>query len=180
MLNPMRFRLTPDQLAAALSIAGLEPGSRSTLPLKTPPHDPAAALRDTELLEEDGRLTEAATGALRIAADPVHTVAITTNRAGQNNWTAALLLRRDEDDTFVMQTGTGDSGFDFAIVPDLTQATVLVDELLDLTSYGPGSSSPPSTSISSRSPPCSPPPMRRRKPAWPGDRVETSRPNRPT
>ncbi|WP_327094232.1 hypothetical protein OIE68_29095 [Nocardia vinacea] len=143
MLNPMRFRLTPDQLAAALSIAGLKPGSRSTLPLKTPPHDPAAALRDTELLEEDGRLTEASTGALRIAADPVHTVAITTNRAGQNNWTAALLLRRDEDDTFVMQTGTGDSGFDFAIVPDLTQATVLVDELLDLTSYGPGSSSPP-------------------------------------
>ncbi|WP_433198263.1 SH3 domain-containing protein [Nocardia sp. CA-107356] len=142
MLNPMRFRLTPDQLAAALSIAGLQPGPRSALPANTPPPD-SAALRDTGLLEKDGRLTEAVTGALRIAADPAHTVGITANRAGQANWIAAQLLRRDEDDTFVMQAGTGDDGFDFAVAPTLTQATALVDELLDLTSYGPGSASPP-------------------------------------
>ncbi|MGY4100162.1 SH3 domain-containing protein [Nocardia sp. R16R-3T] len=139
----MCFRLDPDQLAAALSIAGLEPGPRSTLPLITPPPDPAAALRDTGLLEADDRLTRPATGALRIAADPAHTTAITANHAGQDKWTAALVLRGDEDDTFVMQAGTGDDGFDFTVVPTLTQAAMLVDHLLDLTSYGPGFASLP-------------------------------------
>ncbi|MFX0579928.1 SH3 domain-containing protein [Nocardia nepalensis] len=139
----MRFRLDPDKLAAALSIAGLKPGPRSALPVRPPPDDPAAALRDTGLLEADDRLTGPATGTLRIAADPAHTTAITANRAGQDNWTAALLLRGDADDTFVMQAGTADDGFDFTVVPTLTQATALVDELLDLSSYGPGFASPP-------------------------------------
>ncbi|MEV6137230.1 SH3 domain-containing protein [Nocardia sp. NPDC051990] len=143
MSNPLRFRLTPDQLAAALSIAGLAPGPRSALPPRTPPRDPAAALRDTGLIEADDRLSGPATNALRIAADPAYTTAITANRAGQDTWMAALLLRGDEDDTYVMQAGTGDDGFDFAVVPTLAEATVLVDELLDLTSYAPGSASPP-------------------------------------
>ncbi|MGW4768088.1 SH3 domain-containing protein [Nocardia sp. NPDC004278] len=139
----MRFRLNPDQLAAALSIAEVQPGPRSTLPVQTPPTDPAAALQDTGLLEDDGRLIGPTMRALRIAADPARTVVITANRAGQASWKSALLLHGDENDTFVMQAGTGDDGFDFAVVPTLAQATVLVDELLDLTSYGPGASSPP-------------------------------------
>ncbi|WP_051182641.1 SH3 domain-containing protein [Nocardia vinacea] len=139
----MRFRLDPDQLAAAISIAGLKPGPRSALPLTTPPSDPAAALRDTGLLEADDRLTGPAKGALRIAADPAHTAAVTANRVGQDDRTAALLLCGDEEGTFVMQAETGDDGFDFTVVPSLTQATMLVDQLLDLTSYGPGFASPP-------------------------------------
>ena len=139
----MRFRLDPDQLAAALSIAGLRPGPRSALPVQAPPHDPAAALREAGLLDADDRLTGPATEALRVAADPAHTTAIRANHAGQSNWTAVLLLRGDADDTFVMQAGTGDDGFDFTVVPTLTQATMLVDELLDLTAYGPGFASPP-------------------------------------
>ncbi|WP_433730528.1 SH3 domain-containing protein [Nocardia sp. CA-129566] len=139
----MRLRLTQDQLAAALSIAGLQPGPRSALPPTTLPHDPAAELRDTGLLEEDGRLIESATAALRIAADPARTVVITANRAGQAGWKSVLLLHGDEDDTFVMQAGIGDDGFEFAVVPGLAQATAQVDELLDLTSYGPGALSPP-------------------------------------
>ncbi|WP_062990197.1 SH3 domain-containing protein [Nocardia anaemiae] len=138
----MRFRLAPDQLAAALSIAELKAGPQSALPLTTPPNDPVAALRDTGLLEADDRLTGPATGALRIAAEPAHTTAITANHVGQDHWTAALVLRGDEDDTFVMQTET-DGGFDFTVVPTLTQATMLVDQLLDLSSYGPGFASPP-------------------------------------
>ncbi|MEV4239532.1 MULTISPECIES: SH3 domain-containing protein [unclassified Nocardia] len=139
----MRFRLAADQLAAALSIAGLKPGPRSALPLTTSPDDPVAALRDTGLLEADGRLTGPAKEALRIAADPAHTTAITANHVGQDDWTAALVLRGDEHDTFVMQAGSGDGGFDFTVVPTLTQATMLIDQLLDLTSYGPGFASPP-------------------------------------
>ncbi|MEV6341488.1 SH3 domain-containing protein [Nocardia vinacea] len=139
----MRFRLDPDQLAAAISIAGLKPGPRSALPLTTPPSDPAAALRDTGLLEADDRLTGPAKAALRIAADPAHTTAVTADRVGQDDRTAALLLCGDEEGTFVMQAETGDDGFDFTVVPSLTQATMLVDQLLDLTSYGPGFASPP-------------------------------------
>jgi hypothetical protein len=148
VLKPTRFQLTAEQLAAALALAGRRPTARSALPVAAPPPDPATLLQGTGMLRPDGRLTGLAADTLRVAADPAHVVIVTANRAGQEAWIAALLLRGGEGETFVMQAGVDGGGVDFAVLPTLSQATVLVDELLDLTAYGPGSGGSASVDLS--------------------------------
>jgi SH3-like domain-containing protein len=141
VLAPTRYKLTADQLAAGLALARLTPKGNSALPLRPPPPDPVNELKASGILSSDGRMTDDAAATLRVAADPSHVVLVTANRAGQELWAAALLLRDSDNGMFVMQAGTDQGGFDFAVLPTLAQATVLVDELLDLTAFGSGSGS---------------------------------------
>lgn len=141
MLAPTRYQLSAEQLAAALALAGVTPKGNSVLPLRPPPSDPVNALRGTGMLSSDGRLTDNATATLHTAAGPSHVALVTANRAGQEFRAAALLLRGSQNGMFVMQACAENGGFDFAVLPTLTQATVLVDELLDLTAFGSGSGS---------------------------------------
>jgi len=133
MLQPTRFHLDDAQLAAALTLAGIQPSERSDLPEFSPVSQPSALLQNASVLAEDGQqLTEEAEAALGVVADPALLLSVVANVAGQPVWTEAVFLRGDSESPFVSQA-VEDGMFDFAVLPTVTQAAILVDEMLGLT-----------------------------------------------
>ncbi|MBM4287049.1 MAG: zinc ribbon domain-containing protein [Deltaproteobacteria bacterium] len=131
MLTPFRFQLNQEQLAAALSLAGLQPQPESELHVTPAPS--AAVLQGTSILTPEGHgLTAEVEAALRVAASPQRLVSVLFNRAGTPVWKQALFTQGSENGPYVSQTAK-EGTFDFALLPSATYATVLVDEMLGLT-----------------------------------------------
>ncbi len=124
---PTRFQLDQAQVEAALALGGIRPGPRSMLP---PPQPGPHLLRDAQVLGPDGRLTAEAEATLRTAADPVQMLSIMSSRTG-GRWAEAVFLRGRNGGPLVAQARQ-DRKFDLALVPTLTEAVVLIDELLAL------------------------------------------------
>jgi len=125
-----RYLITPEQLAAARALAGLD---------DTDGADPAAMLRGTQLLEPgNAELTEEAAAALRIAERPRSSLTVVTNRSGDPEW-RALTLRMAEgfQGAFAVRE-EHDGAIDLTLLPSVTQAVVYLDELLELSRTTPG------------------------------------------
>ena len=135
MVEPRRFQLSPAQLAAALAIGGIEPTSRANLPALPSPAKTDRGLKSTGLLATGGGLAPNVESALRSVADPSHVVVVLANRAGRREWAQTTIVRGGADQPFVVQAFS-DKALDFAVLGSVTQATVVVDALLDLTAFG--------------------------------------------
>ncbi len=130
-LLPDRFLLTQEHLAAALSLAKLTPGPRSSFRHLPSVDKPANVLKDTKLLGEDGKLTAEADAALRAAANPTRVLAVTSYYAGDDNLRSVAFIQGSDGEHFVMQDQVV-QGWDLVLLPTAAQAVVLVDELLTL------------------------------------------------
>ena len=133
MLLPTRFQLDQRQIAAALVLARIRPSKRSALSDLPPPVEGASVLQGVGVLTEDGqRLTDEAEAMLRVAADPARMLSVVSNQAGRAEWMEAVLVHSAGEGPFV-SVGSRDGGFDLALLPTVTQAAVLLDDLLGLT-----------------------------------------------
>src|SRR5688500_17419040 len=101
---PARYELEESQLAAALALAGIEPGPQSgLLALPDVAADPAL-LRDTGLLAPDGgRLADTAEAALHVLADSTCWLSVVANQAGQPEWTETTVASRPGSGPYVAQ-----------------------------------------------------------------------------
>ena len=144
-LLPDRFLLTQEHLAAALSLAGVKPGPRSSFRHLPSVDKPAAVLKNTKLLGEDRKLTAEADAALRVAANPTHVLAVTSYYAGDDNLRSIAFLQGSDGEHFVLQDQVV-KGWDLVLLPTVAQVLALVDELLTL-SHFPGQASATSVAL---------------------------------
>ena len=130
-LLPERFLLTPERLAAALILVKLQPSPRAGMSGLPEVSDPVAALRGTNLVTSRGTLVAGAEAALRVAADPHRVVSILSLFAGDPNLRQMTFIQGIEDTPVVVQR-RDEQGWDLVLVPSVTQAVVMVDDLLSL------------------------------------------------
>jgi hypothetical protein len=133
LLIPTRYRITADQLAAALKLAGLKPTKRAGLTLPPPHNNPVASLRDANLLAPDESLTAEAAACLAILADPARQLSVRINDAGEASWRETLILRGADQGGLVARGTIDNGGFDLAFLATPTQAAVLLDDVIGLT-----------------------------------------------
>lgn len=128
-----RFVLTPPQLAAAMSLAGLTPSAHSALPADTPPADARAVLAATGLLDAAGAVRAELRAALTVAAAPHRMLTAVTNRAGRPAWTEATFLQGATSGGPAVAQSLHANETDLALLPTPAQALVTLDELLAVT-----------------------------------------------
>jgi hypothetical protein len=128
----VRVQLKPDQLGAAFHLAGVTPTSRSPLRSIGAVSTTAAArkaLAGTGLVgRADGLIGDAA-AAMAVLADPRLAVVVVANRANGPEWAETTLLSPGAAGPYVLLADDG-AVADLAIVPTLSGALVLLDELI--------------------------------------------------
>jgi hypothetical protein len=133
MLLPTRFRLSEEQVVAALSLAKIHPTKRSMLPDLPRPAKPLPLLKDTGMLSEDGKkLNTEAEAALSITADPSHMLSVIGNNVDYDRWVETSFVHGQNDSAYV-SLASDNKTYDFALLPTSTQAAVLIDDMLGLT-----------------------------------------------
>lgn len=133
MLHPKRYQLNETQLAAAMTLIGIQPSQQSGLPESAPLSQPSSVLQGTGLLAKGKkRLTTEAEAILRVAADPARMLSVVANRAGQPKWTETVFLHSAGEGPFVSQASDSQV-FDFALLPTAMEVAILIDEMLGLT-----------------------------------------------
>jgi len=137
MLTLTRFTVPPEVIAAGLARLGITPIASSALrSLPTPPA-PARTLEESELETSGGVVPEFA-AALEVLAAPTTILSVTSNRVGRSTFHTANFVRGSVDGPVVMQARTQDGAMDLAVVPSVTEATVLIDQLLNVTAFPGG------------------------------------------
>lgn len=141
-LRAERFVLTPVEVAAALSIAGLTPSPRSDLVVDASTEDARTTLSSTGLLNDSGQIRPAPLAALRVASDPTQMLTVVANRAGRTAWTESTFVQSGDGGAVIAQA-IREAEVDLALLPTPAQALVTLDELLgvsDLPSRAGGNS----------------------------------------
>lgn len=128
---PERFLLTPERLAAALSLAKLQPSPRAGMSKLPAVSDAVAALRGTNLATPQGTLAAGAEAALRVASDPRRMVSVLSLFAGDPNLRQVTFIQGAADTPVVVQR-RDERGWDLVLLPSVAQAVVMVDDLLSL------------------------------------------------
>ena len=137
MLAMKRFTVRPEVIAAGLSRTRITPIEAAAVRSIPPPPDPTMTLRQAGLETSDGIVPEFA-AALAALAAPTTIVSVTTNRAGRSSFRTANFIRGAADRRVVMQARTADGQLDLVVTPTVTEATVLMDQLLDVTAFPGG------------------------------------------
>lgn len=137
MLTMKRFTVEPEVIAAGLSRAQLTPNEAASVRSLPRPPEPARTLVQAGLETPDGIVPEFA-AALVALATPSTIVSVTTNRAGRSSFRTANFVRGPADGPVVMQAKTSDGKWDLVITPTVTEATVLMDQLLNITAFPGG------------------------------------------
>lgn len=130
-LLPARFLLTPERLAAALSVAGLQAGPRSGFKELPVVNDPATVLRGAHLLTTQGALAPDLDSTLQVAADPQRVLTGLVIFAGSQALRQISFVQGVEDNPVVLHR-RHEQGWDLTLLPSSAQAIVLVDDLLSL------------------------------------------------
>ena len=137
MLTMKRFTVRPEVIAAGLSRARIIPVEAAAVRSIPPPPEPAMILRQAGLETPDGLVPEFA-AALTALAAPTTIVSVTTNRAGRSSFRTANFVRGAADGPVVMQAKMADGTMDLVVTPTVTEATVLMDQLLNVTAFPGG------------------------------------------
>lgn len=132
-LLPDRFVLNRHQLAAALALTGVRPTRRSSLPDLPPVPNPGDILRGTPYLSAAGAPRAEFETALRLAADPRRLLSVLVNRASRPDWRQAILVQGETTSGPYALVAAGEDEWDLALLPTAGQATLVVDDLLQLT-----------------------------------------------
>lgn len=137
MLTLTRFTVPPEVVAAGLARLGLAPIASSALRSLPTPSAPARTLQDAGL-ETSDRVVPDFAAALEVLAAPTTILSVTSNRAGRSTFHTANFVRGTIDGPVVMQARTQDGAMDLALIPTVTEATVLIDQLLNVTAFPGG------------------------------------------
>lgn len=132
LITAHRFVFTPAELGAALSLGRLVPSTASSLPGLAPSTAPLQTLQRHAALEGD-ELSLEALSALYVAANPAQLVTVTMNRAGETEWKEICLLRSADESPYVIQAITAEH-VDLTLLPTTTQAALVLDDMLELSS----------------------------------------------
>lgn len=130
---PFRFQLDEGSLASALGIAAVQPTEFSNLPAPKAGGQLPATLVQAGITDKNtGALSAEALAALQIAANPARMLAVTSNRAGGQNWVQTAILRGAGGGPCVAHS-RHDARYDFEYLPGPAEAIVLLDELMNVT-----------------------------------------------
>jgi hypothetical protein len=143
LITAHRFVFTPAELGAALSLGRLVPSATSSLPGLAPAAAPLQTLQGHAALEGD-ELSLEALSALYVAAQPAQLVTVMVNRAGEPDWREICLVRSTDESPYVIQAITAER-VDLTLLPTPTQAAVVLDEMLELSSLPSRPGAPPIT-----------------------------------
>lgn len=137
MLTLTRFTVPPEVVAAGLARLGITPIASSALRALPTSSAPARTLQEADL-ETSGEVVPEFAAALEVLAAPTTILSVTSNRAGRSTFHTANFVRGTIDGPVVMQARTQDGAMDLAVVPTVTEATVLIDQLLHVTAFPGG------------------------------------------
>lgn len=108
--SPTSLKLSLQQVAAALSVAGVSRGPWSVLPEFASDDDPLQVLQGSGLLDAKGEvLSSGAQLALSIAADPLRAVWVASGESGRQRWTETFVTAKDEAGPYI-SVAVGDAG----------------------------------------------------------------------
>ncbi|TAJ21316.1 MAG: hypothetical protein EPO65_01780 [Dehalococcoidia bacterium] len=131
LIDPARYTLNDQQIAAAVQLAGVTAGPRSSLPDASGGPDPERALKGSAALGRDGTLEEGLKVALGVLAAPTATVSLSANVAGATEATESQIICGAPDGPYVGTSGP--DRWDLALLPTLTDAVLYADEMLAIT-----------------------------------------------
>ncbi len=132
--EPVRYQFDRVRAAALLRLAALTPSGHVLNPLPEVA-EPAAVLRDTDLVDETGSApVPLLAEALQIVATPARVLSVTVNVPGVTEWLTTQVAAGPTGGPYVI-VSTGGELFDLFVLSSEMEVVAVLDDLLDLTTY---------------------------------------------